>query len=132
MGCLPNTLFGHDVDFLFAYPTVKIVKIQDARLGLIRYFLTLLVACYIGVVQLWKEGGYLEFEKVSGVARFSLQQPTLNDCDPTDDNCLNQFSKLEVSGRAERASEPQTKLTPLHGAGPKLLQTVHWFSSLLR
>ena len=69
---LPETLFGYDVDYLFSYPTVKIVQIQDARLGMIRYFLTLLICLYIGVVQLWKDGGYLETEKVSGIARFSL------------------------------------------------------------
>ena len=54
MPCFPQTLFGFDVDYLFAYPTVKIVKIQDARLGMIRYFLTFLICLYIGVIQLWK------------------------------------------------------------------------------
>ena len=35
--CCPNgKIFGVDLDLAFAYPTVKYVKIQDARLGLLK------------------------------------------------------------------------------------------------
>jgi len=105
MGLCPNTIFGYDVDYLFSYPTVKIVKIQDARLGVIRYSLTFFIMLYIGVIQLWKDGGYLMTEKVSGVARFSLQQPTIDDCNPTDDDCLNDFTPLEELPYCSQATD---------------------------
>jgi len=102
MGVLPETLCGMDIDAAFAYPTVKMVKIQDARLGMFKFFMVFLIALYVAVFQLWRDGGYLQTEKVSGTARFTLQQPTKNKtsglsdaCSPTDPSCINDFTPLD-------------------------------------
>lgn len=94
MGFLPSTVCGRDIDYVFAYPTVKMVKIQDSRLGMFKLFLTFLIVLYIAVFQLWKDSGYLQTEKVSGISRFTLQQPTVNDCSPTNNDCMNNFNAL--------------------------------------
>jgi ATP P2X receptor len=75
-----------------SYPTVKYVQIQDSRLGLARYLLLLVIVFYVGYVEMFAMGGWLEASPVVGVMRFSLQQPTVNNCDPTLPNCDNAFS----------------------------------------
>lgn len=93
---MPEKLCGTDVDVLFAYPTLKYVKIVDARLGLFKYLITFMIIVYVSVYQLWYLGGYLEEIGVTGAVRFSLQQPTHNGCDPTDSGCKNEFSSLKT------------------------------------
>jgi hypothetical protein len=84
-----------------SYPTVKMVKIQDARLGMFKFFMIFCIALYVAIFQLWRDGGYLQTEKVSGTARFTLQQPTKNlsgysnACSPTDADCINDFTPLD-------------------------------------
>ena len=81
---------------LCAYPTVKYVQIQDSRLGLTRYLLLLVIVVYVGYVEMFAMGGWLESSPVVGVVRFSLQQPTVQDCDPAWPNCDNAFSSPTI------------------------------------
>jgi len=85
---------GADCDSVFAYPTIKYVKIQDARLGLFKYFLMFSILLYVVLVELAMNGGYLEQVAVTGACRFTLQQPTHDDCDPMDVACKNKFAPL--------------------------------------
>jgi hypothetical protein len=43
---------------------------------------------------MWQLGGYLESSPVVGVVRFSLQQPTKDNCDPSLEGCINAFVPL--------------------------------------
>jgi len=95
MPCLPETMFGVDVDLLFAYPTAKFVTILDARLGIFKYAMTFLIVCYVGIYQLWFQCSYLELSPVQGAVRFTLQQPTQDSCDPTDAGCKNNFNSVK-------------------------------------
>ena len=106
MPCIPDTICGADVDSLFAYPTVKIVRIRDSRLGLFKVFLIFLITLYIGLIQLWKDSGYLATEKVSGITRFTLQQPTVDDCSPTNSDCMNDYDSLESIPYCSQSSLP--------------------------
>jgi hypothetical protein len=108
---MPSTICNRDIDYVLAYPTVKMVNIQDARLGLFKIVLLLLIAIYIGVIQLWRDGGYLDTEKVSGVSRFTLQQPTKDSisgstCDPSADGCKNAFSDPSTLAYCEQSALP--------------------------
>ena len=87
----PSHLFGRDVDDVFSYSTIKYVQIRDRRLGLTKLLLTLAVSGYVGLYSLWYEGLYLEKSPLTGACRFTLQQPTQGDCDPTDPGCLNDY-----------------------------------------
>jgi len=79
-----------------SYETVKYVSIQDSRLGLLRYLLLLAIVVYVGVFEMWAFGGWLTASPVVGVVRFSLQQPTVNGCDPAEDeSCRNDFQSLD-------------------------------------
>ena len=77
-----------------AYDTVKYVHIRDARLGVLRYLLLIFIAAYVGIYEMWAKGGWLEPVPVSGAVRFSLQQPTVDDCYPALTNCSNAFARL--------------------------------------
>jgi hypothetical protein len=104
MPCIPETVCGTDSDLLFSYPTIKYVRILDARLGLFKYAVTLLIIVYIGIYQLWYSGLYLEENGVTGAVRFTLQQPTVNSCDPTDRGCKNEFSSILSLPYCEQAA----------------------------
>jgi len=80
----------------WTYPTVKYVQIQDSRLVILRYFLLLIIASYVGIFELWCMGGWLDSVPVVGVVRFSLQQPTVDNCDPTLAECENAFVPLDT------------------------------------
>ena len=77
MPCLPETIFGQSIDDVFAYPTVKFVKIRDRRLGLFKFLLTIVIALVIVLYQFWFQGLWYATTTVSGTVRFSLQQPTV-------------------------------------------------------
>ena len=87
MGLLPEHICGHDIDEVFAYPTTQFARIRDARLGLFKYILTFGIILYVGIYQLWMNGGYLAESTVTGTTRFTLQQPTKNACSPDDVGC---------------------------------------------
>lgn len=80
--------------FFSSYETVKYVYIKDARLGILRSILLFAIVLYVVVFELWAQGGWLESAPVVGVVRFSLQQPTVENCDPSDQNCTNAFAPL--------------------------------------
>jgi len=89
------------------------VNIQDARLGIFKMLLLFLIAVYIAVFQLWRDGGYLQTEKISGVARFTLQQPTVDSdnnsgCDPKNTGCVNDFSDPTTLSYCSQSSLPYT------------------------
>jgi ATP P2X receptor len=68
-----------------SYETVKYVSIRDSRLGALRLVLLLAIAVYVGVFELWAFGGWLASAPVRGAVRFSLRQPTVDNCDPLSD-----------------------------------------------
>jgi hypothetical protein len=78
-----------------SYETVKYVQIQDPRLGVLRFSLLVAIAAYVVFFELWSRGGYLESSPVVGVVRISLQQPTIDNCDPTETRCSNAFVPLK-------------------------------------
>lgn len=88
-----------------AYPTVKYVQIQDTRLVVLRYVLLLVIAIYVGFFELFAMGGWLEPSPVVGVVRFSLQQPTVDNCDPVQDGCDNAFEPLDELPYCEQSSQ---------------------------
>jgi hypothetical protein len=77
-----------------AYDTVKYVHIKDARLGVLRYCFIVAIVAYVVVFEMLAAGGYLQASPVVGVVRFSLQQPTVRNCDPSLPGCFNAFQPL--------------------------------------
>lgn len=82
-----------DVDDVFAYSTTKSVKIRDARLGLLHYFLMLCIVMYIVVYQLIAKLGYLRFSPAQNSARMTLQEPTVH-CNPNKASCQDDLADL--------------------------------------
>jgi len=58
--------FDYDLDDLFAYETVKWVRVLDRRLGLVYYTMLLIIVIYIVLYVCIIEKQYLDFEKSSG------------------------------------------------------------------
>eukprot|EP00563_Minutocellus_polymorphus_P020565 CAMPEP_0197721198 /NCGR_PEP_ID=MMETSP1434-20131217/4334_1 /TAXON_ID=265543 /ORGANISM="Minutocellus polymorphus, Strain CCMP3303" /LENGTH=451 /DNA_ID=CAMNT_0043306173 /DNA_START=74 /DNA_END=1425 /DNA_ORIENTATION=- len=79
---------------LCAYETAKVVAIRDKRLASLRYLFVVVISAYVIIFELLGSGGYLTVSPTVGVVRFSLQHPTLSECDPSDLNCRNDFAPL--------------------------------------
>eukprot|EP00929_Paragymnodinium_shiwhaense_P012519 TRINITY_DN11979_c0_g1_i1.p1 TRINITY_DN11979_c0_g1~~TRINITY_DN11979_c0_g1_i1.p1 ORF type:complete len:506 (+),score=54.50 TRINITY_DN11979_c0_g1_i1:84-1601(+) len=90
----PTHICGIDVDELFAYTTTKYVRIHDARLGLLHYFLLTCIVLYIVVYKLIGQLGYLKFEDAANSVRMTLQQPVKNGCNPNDATCQDDLPLL--------------------------------------
>jgi len=82
------------LDATFPYPTAKIARIKDARLGLLRYALTCIIIVYVvGFQILWK-GNHLETREIAGVNQLQLDHPTSNNCNPRHVECMQNFTSL--------------------------------------
>ena len=116
MRLLPETLFGRDIDDVFAYPTSKNVRIRDARLGILKHLLTIGILLYVILEVLWDQGYAYELTTVSGTARFQLLQPTVQpgctdpsscSCDTADDpGCENDFTSVRAGSYCAQAAPP--------------------------
>ena len=97
---------------LCAYATVKYVEIHDTRLVCLRYILLLAIALYVVVFEMIAMGGWLEPSPVVGVVRFSLQQPTVDNCDPLVPTCKNAFAPLNTLPYCEQYYSYNRSSTP--------------------
>lgn len=89
--CVCHRLCGQDVDDLFVYDAPRVVRIRDARLGLLQYAMLILISLYIVVWQLVQGNSYLKFRNPTVTMRMTLQQPTLDGCNPNDDSCQDTY-----------------------------------------
>lgn len=79
---------------LCSYETAKVVAIRDKRLASLRYLFVFIISAYVIIFELLGSGGFLQKSSTVGVVRFSLQQPTNSDCDPSERHCHNDFAPL--------------------------------------
>lgn len=65
---LPSFIYNNltDTDDLFAYETVKWVRVLDRRLGLVYYSMLIIIIIYVVLYVCIIEKQYLDFEKTSG------------------------------------------------------------------
>jgi len=92
--CLGESIFGVDVDTIFAYPTPKVVSIRDRKLGIVKYSLMLVIFCYVVVYQMCYMGEHFEMSTVEGVSRQQWQHPTRNGCNPSHLDCMTDFTPV--------------------------------------
>lgn len=62
-------------DEYLAYPTVKIVKVKDRYLGLLRYSIMTLIFVYIVVYVIILNKGYYATDTPVGAIELSLEKP---------------------------------------------------------
>mmetsp|Transcript_65755 Transcript_65755/g.183142 ORF Transcript_65755/g.183142 Transcript_65755/m.183142 type:complete len:352 (+) Transcript_65755:91-1146(+) len=72
-----NSIVRH-LDDVFAYDTVKLIRVLDRRLGFLFYFVNLLVIVYVIVYVFLIKEKYLETEKTSGWAFCKVMKPQLS------------------------------------------------------
>lgn len=94
-GCCPETLFGKDIDEVFAYQTPRIVIIKDRTLGLAKNLLMLLIFFYIFIYSVLYQGAHFEKSPVEGVVRVQWQEPTKGWCNPLDADCTANFRAID-------------------------------------
>eukprot|EP00746_Dinoflagellata_sp_MGD_P011884 gnl/MRDRNA2_/MRDRNA2_125099_c0_seq1.p1 gnl/MRDRNA2_/MRDRNA2_125099_c0~~gnl/MRDRNA2_/MRDRNA2_125099_c0_seq1.p1 ORF type:complete len:526 (-),score=84.63 gnl/MRDRNA2_/MRDRNA2_125099_c0_seq1:20-1597(-) len=82
-----------DWDDAFAYETKKVVRIRDRRLGLVYYFLLLLILCYVVGFQILYSNEHFKLKDVKGTGRITIQQP-VKMCNPNKPDCLSDYSAL--------------------------------------
>lgn len=90
------SLFGMDLDELFAYQTPKIVVLKDRWLGLFRLSLMLIIVSYIFIYMILYRGEHLAVGDVDGVFRLSLRHPTMHSCDPDDIGCRSNYTSFDT------------------------------------
>ena len=92
-----------DLDDLFAYSTIKVVRIRDRWLGMLNYALMLAIFVYVIISTIWLDNGSFVYEVPKGSVRFSLKRPVnplTPGCDPdetsgpNDPACLSVFTPL--------------------------------------
>jgi len=81
-------------DEVLAYQTLKIVKIKDYRLGGLYYTFIFLILCWVVGYQILYSNDHFEKLDVSGTARITIQQPTVDHCNPQDADCKSDFRNL--------------------------------------
>eukprot|EP00040_Diaphanoeca_grandis_P024883 m.137380 g.137380 ORF g.137380 m.137380 type:complete len:482 (+) comp29918_c0_seq1:211-1656(+) len=102
-----DTMCGMSTDSLCAYQSVKVVSIKDRRLGCLKYFLFFLMAMLVGGYHLIYQCLYLKFEAPVGTVRFSLREPTVNNCDPIKTpSCLNIVPSIKSLPYCEQSTAP--------------------------
>jgi hypothetical protein len=72
-----ETIFGKDVDDVFAYTVPKYAKIRDARLGVMQYCFMIGILLYVVISSIVINLGYLAFAPPSGLVQFTLEPPSL-------------------------------------------------------
>lgn len=92
---LPNRIFGIDTNELLAYHTVKYVSIYDRHLGCLYYFFCLLIVAWVVGFQIVYGNEHYQLYDVKGTATMTMQQPTVNHCNPRLNSCHNALKKPE-------------------------------------
>lgn len=64
-----------DWDDLLAYSTIKLVRVQDRRLGILHYFFTLVILVYVVVYVQLIQKEYMQLEVPEGTVRLGLFAP---------------------------------------------------------
>lgn len=77
---------------IFAYYTVKYAAIRDWKLGVLQKSIMLLIFIKILVLNMAKNGSHLLEVPIHGSSRGQAQQPTKNNCDPLDPDCISDFT----------------------------------------
>jgi len=84
------------LDTVVPYPTPKIARIKDSKLGLLRYALMFLIMVYVVGYQIMWRGNHLETQDLAGVYQLQLDHPTRNYCDPIDVECMQNFTSMSA------------------------------------
>lgn len=95
-GYKDGSCFGMDLDDVFAFEGPHIVRIRDKRLGLLHYFLMVVIFLYIVIYQVIFQNSYLLFATPVPSVRLSLQQPTIGNCSPNSQGCLDDLPNVSA------------------------------------
>lgn len=99
------------LDTLFPYPTPKIARIKDGKLGLLRWTFFFFIALYVVGFQILWRGNHLETQDLSGVFQLQLDHPTKGYCDPVNIECMQNFTSLsDLSYCAQSPTSASIKL----------------------
>jgi len=94
MSWMGNEWFGQDVDNLFAYQTVKVVKVRDRALGFVKTLLLVAIIAYIFVFNIWFKGMHFVESGVEGISRLQWQEP-VNKCNPYHVECDASYTGIK-------------------------------------
>jgi hypothetical protein len=93
------------LDTLFPYPTPKIARIKDSKLGLLRYALMCIILVYVVGYQIMWRGNHLETQDLAGVYQLQLDHPTKNACNPQNAECMQNFTSLSELAYCSQSPE---------------------------
>lgn len=100
------------LDTIFPYPTPKIARIKDSKLGLLRYALMLFIAIYVIGYQIMWRGNHLETKNIAGVSQLALETPTRNNCDPINVECMQNLTSMAKLPYCAQSPEAESVKLP--------------------
>lgn len=103
---LPESIFGYDTDEIFGYNTVKTAWIRDRWLGILYYLLVMLVGFYVVFVQILWRNEHFMLKDVRGVARIWFTHPTVDNCDPEEFTCKNDWMSMDHLSYCKQGTGP--------------------------
>jgi len=83
-----------DLDQMFQYCTPKYVYIRDAKLGITKYFLMMLIFVYVILYEILYTCNHLVPATAQGFGTITLQHP-MHNCDEFDAGCLAKFINIK-------------------------------------
>jgi len=104
------------LDEIVPYPTPKIARIKDSKLGLLRYALMFIILIYVVGYQIMWRGNHLENKDLTGVYQLQLAHPTRHNCDPQIMECMQNFTSMSKLPYCSQSPE----------AGPIKLPCQYW------
>eukprot|EP00933_Yihiella_yeosuensis_P063460 TRINITY_DN66615_c0_g1_i1.p1 TRINITY_DN66615_c0_g1~~TRINITY_DN66615_c0_g1_i1.p1 ORF type:complete len:553 (+),score=85.47 TRINITY_DN66615_c0_g1_i1:162-1820(+) len=78
----------------FTYPTPKVVRLHDWKLGLLRYFVLTGIFLFITVDQIAYKGNHLKMVSVTGRNQVNFHAPTVGNCDSFLGSCEVDYRAL--------------------------------------
>mmetsp|Transcript_66510 Transcript_66510/g.171177 ORF Transcript_66510/g.171177 Transcript_66510/m.171177 type:complete len:466 (-) Transcript_66510:76-1473(-) len=85
---------GESASALLVYDTVKVVQIRDRRLGAIYYILLTLTLAFVVGYEILYCNDHFERRDVQGTPQVTIQQPTVDTCNPLHEQCNSNFRSL--------------------------------------
>jgi len=99
-----------DPDMLFKYCTPKYVYIRDAKLGIMKYSMMLLIFFYVVVYHILYKCEHLAPHHAQGFGNMYLKHPVLN-CNEMDRDCMAKFDNIgNLPYCSQYATNPERRL----------------------
>jgi hypothetical protein len=98
-----------DLDQIFQFATPKYVYLRDAKLGITKYTLMLLIFLYVVIYEILYTCDHLVPHHAQGFGQITMNHP-VDDCDDLDRDCQNKFDNIVTLKYCKQYSPSESSL----------------------